>query len=244
MASHGRFVAKACEQPGAGGCGIHHGFLGREGFGGDDKKGFCRIQVAGLFIEVRAIDVGDKTDAEMRIGIEAQGFTSHGGTEVRPADADIENVADGLSGVAFPFPAPDGLGEGVHLLKNGAHLGHHVSSVHEDRRVGTVSERDMQNGAVFSHIENVAPEHGGDGVRKPACVGKVHKEADGIGIDAVFGIVETPAGGFGGEAFCAVGILSEEGAQVAKRHGAMVGLEGIPFRLFDQAQGIRHTTVS
>jgi hypothetical protein len=50
-------AAQPCERPGARRAGIGHRLERREGFRGDNEKGFRRIQITDGFREVRAVNV-------------------------------------------------------------------------------------------------------------------------------------------------------------------------------------------
>ena len=56
-----------------------------------------------------------------------QRLIRHDGTQVRAADADVDDVADAFAGMARPFAAADPIGERGHLVEDGVDSGHDVS---------------------------------------------------------------------------------------------------------------------
>ena len=112
MPGHGRISAQSNQAPSPGRQGVGHGFLGREGLGGDDEESLCRIQIPGGFGEVRAVHVGDETDHQIPHDVGPKGLESHDRSQIGSADADVHHIADGLAREALPGP-------GAHLLSKG-----------------------------------------------------------------------------------------------------------------------------
>ena len=74
-----------------------------------------------------------KRNVQAAVAIELQRFIGHDRPEVRAADADIDDVADRLAGVALPRAAADLIGEGGHFIEHGMDLGHDVFAIDGDR---------------------------------------------------------------------------------------------------------------
>ena len=98
-------------------------FLRRERLGTNDEQGFFGIELARGFDEIRAIDVGDEAEAQLALAVMTQRFVSHHRTEIRAADADIDDVADRPPGVPAPVAAADLVGEGRHPFEDRVHPG-------------------------------------------------------------------------------------------------------------------------
>src|SRR5260370_7953609 len=79
--------------------------------------------------------------------------------QVGAADADIDDVAYGLAGVAPPFTAADAVGEISHLVKHGMNLRHHVVAVHDNRCSFWGAQRHMQHSSLFCGVDLLAMEH-------------------------------------------------------------------------------------
>src|ERR1035437_1549896 len=57
--------------------------------------------------EVRTVDIGDEAKRHLPLAVVAQRRVAHPGPEICPADADIDDVADGPTRVTLPAPAAD-----------------------------------------------------------------------------------------------------------------------------------------
>ena len=97
-----------------------------------------------------------------------QRLVGHHRPEVRAADADVDDVADALAGVALPLAAADAVGEVGHLVEHGMHLRHDVLAVHDDRCASRRAQGDVQDGAVLGDVDLVTAEHGVDPRAQPA----------------------------------------------------------------------------
>lgn len=85
--------------------GIGHRLQGREGLGGDDEEGFCRIEVARRFREICPIDIGDEPERDGPVAIMFERLICHHRPQVRAADTDVDDVADASPRVARPRTA-------------------------------------------------------------------------------------------------------------------------------------------
>ena len=133
MLCHGLDVAaKTHEQPVTCTLSVGHRLQRREGLGRDDEQRFCRVELACRFHEIRAVDVGDKPERQGAVAIVLERLVGHHGPQVRPADPDIDDVANALAGVAFPGATSDPVGEVGHPLEHGVDLGHHVLAIDDD----------------------------------------------------------------------------------------------------------------
>ena len=97
------------------------------------NKRFGRVEVARRFGEVGAVDVRDEAHGQIAVAVMAQRLVRHHGAEVRAADANINDVADALAGVAFPRAVADARGKIRHAIEHLVDLGHDVVAVDADR---------------------------------------------------------------------------------------------------------------
>ena len=104
-----------------------------------------------------AVDVGDEVRSEGTLApafaclspaplIGLERLADHQRAEVGAADADVDEVGDGLAAVAAPGAAPDLLAEGAHAREHAVDRRHDVLAVDQDRPVRAVAERDVQDG--------------------------------------------------------------------------------------------------
>ena len=121
--------------------------------------------------EVGAVDVGDEAEGEVALAVVLERLVGHHRAEVRAADADVDDVADGLAGVALPLAGADAVGEGGHLVEHRVDVGDDVFSVDEDALAFGRAQRDVQDGAVFGDVDLVAAKHGVDFAR----AGRTHR---------------------------------------------------------------------
>ena len=157
------------------------------------------------------VDVGDEEELEVTLRIRREGDVRHDGTEVRPADADVDDVLDALAGEALPLALADEIGEVAHLLEDGADGRHHVLAVHVDARLRiAVAQRRVQHGAVFGHVDLLAGEHLLDLSLEVRRLGELHERLHRLAVDAVLRIVEEPPCGGKRELLRPLRILRKE----------------------------------
>jgi hypothetical protein len=160
--------------------------------------------------EVGAVDVGDEAEGDGPPGVVPERFVGHDWPEVRAADADFDDIADALAGVALPGAAADPLGEIRHLVENGMDLGHHVLTVVYDRSPARRAQGDVQDRAVLRDVDPLAPEHGIDATPQPRLAGELQQESQGLIGDQVLGVVEVDSCGLDRQPVAARAILGKE----------------------------------
>ena len=69
----------------------------------DDEQRLGRVEVVGGLPEVGAVDVAHEPERHVALREVAQGVVGHVRSEVGAADADVDDVADALAGVADPL---------------------------------------------------------------------------------------------------------------------------------------------
>ena len=89
-----------------------------------------------------------KRKVMVAIAVVLQRLVGHDRAEVRAADADVDDVADALAGVALPCAAADAVGEGGHLVEHGVDLGHDIFAVDagSTRRAARAARRAARRG--------------------------------------------------------------------------------------------------
>ena len=185
---HVFFIACGFQEPVARAVGVGHGFLGGEGFRGHQEQGAFRVHFFQHFSDVSPIDVRNKVHLQM-IFVRAQRLSHHERTEVGAADTDVHHVSNGLAGIAFPLTGDNRFREGFHLLQHRVDFRHHIFAVNDNRRVATVTQRDVQHGAVFGAVDFLAGEHGFDGTGQIGLFRQILKFRQRLFGDAVFGEV-------------------------------------------------------
>ncbi len=109
--------------------------------------------------ELHAVDVGDAVQAQIAVAILGQRLGGHDDAEVRAPDADIDDVGEGLAGMAMDAAAVNSFDEAAHLLQAGAHFRHDILTIDGDRPVGAVTQSDVQYRALLSAVDFLAGEH-------------------------------------------------------------------------------------
>ena len=100
-----------------------------------------------------------KRNVMRAVAVVLQRLVGHHRPEVGAADADVDDVADALAGVALPRAAADAVGEVGHPVEHRVDVGHDVLAVDDDRRASRRAQRDVQHGAVLGDVDLLAAEH-------------------------------------------------------------------------------------
>jgi len=128
--------------------------------------------------------------AQMRGRIGRQSACSHRGSEVRTADADVDDVGHGLAQRAAKAALANVCGEREHFRAHRGDLGRDVLSIDENRLFGEIAQRGMQRRAFFGRIHDVAAKHrvalGFDLSR----LGQGNQQRNRRCVDSLFGIIE------------------------------------------------------
>ena len=211
MLGHGLDVAaEALERPVARALGVGHRLQRREGLGRDDEQRFRRVEVAGRFHEIGAVDVGNEPERQGAVAVMLERLVGHHRPEVGAADADVDDVANALAGVALPGAAADPVGEVGHLVEHGVDLGHHVLAIDDDRCPSRRAQRHVQDGAVLRDVDLLAPEHGVDPGAQAGFLRQLQEELEGFVGDAILRVIEEDAHSLGRHPLAAPGIIREE----------------------------------
>jgi hypothetical protein len=137
-------------------------------------------------------------------------LVGHNRSEIGASDADVDDVADRLAGVAFPRPAPDAVGEVGHLVEHGVHLGHHVLAVHDNGCPPRGAQGHVQDGTLLRDVDLLPPEHGVDPRAQAGFLGKLQEEREGFVGDAMLRVIQVEAHRLGRQPLAALGVIREE----------------------------------
>ena len=139
--------------------GVGHRLQGREGLRGDDEQRFRRIEIVDRFGEIGAIDVGNEAEGHVAVAVMLERFVGHHRPEVGAADADVDDVANALAGVALPVAAADAVAKAGHLVEHGVDLRDDVLAVDDDGCVPSGARRATCRTARFSVILIFSPRN-------------------------------------------------------------------------------------
>ena len=111
--------------------------------------------------------------------------------------------------MTFPLATAHAVGEVGHLVEHGVNFGHNVLAVDHDGSVSGRAQSRVQYRAFFRDVDLLAAEHRIDALAQAGFFGKLKQELQGFVGDAVLGIVEKHADGFGSHALTALRIVGE-----------------------------------
>ena len=188
----------------------------------DDEQRLGRVEVARRLGEVVAVDVRDEPHRQPAIRVGAERVVGHRGTEVGASDADVDDGADPLPGVADPLARADALAERGHAVEHLVHLAHDVDPVHDERALARHAQCDVQHRAVLGDVDVLAAEHGVAALGDPARAGELHEQRHRLVRHPVLRPVGVPACCLAAQPTPAIRIAREELAQVdvAQRRGS------------------------
>src|SRR5262245_12595284 len=84
------------------------------------------------------------------------------GPEVRAADSDVDNVANGFSRVTLPGAGPDAIREGRHPAEDIVNLEYNVFSINDNGCGLGRTQGHMQDRPLLGDIDHLATKHGVD----------------------------------------------------------------------------------
>ena len=156
-------------------------------------------------------------------------LVGHHRPQVGAANADVDDVADALAGVALPLAAADAVGEVGHLVEHGVDLRHDILAVHEDGCSFGRAQGHVQHGALLRDVDFLAAEHGVDPRSQAGFLGQLEQQLEGFVGDAVLRVIQEEARRLGRHALAALGVIREEIAQMQFLGSSCSGL-GEPSR--------------
>jgi hypothetical protein len=162
------------------------------------------------------------------VAVGLQGFIGHHRPKIGAADADVHNVADTLSGIAFPCATTHPLGEVRHSVQYLVHARHYVDAVDYDGFFARRAQRHVEHGAVLRAVDLLTLKHGVDPLPQAGVLREQGKKLYRVVGDAVFRIVEIDADSFGGQTFATLAVFRKEVPQVQFTHLFAMGLKSLP----------------
>ena len=193
---------------------VGHCFQGREGFGGDDEQRFLCVEIACCLGKIGTVDIGNKAESQVALGVVAQGLVGHHWAQIGPADADIDHIADRFAGIAFPVSAAHAVREVSHLVQDGMDQRHDVYSIYENLLLFRSSQSDMQDCPLLGNVDLFPAKHRIDARPQAGLFGEFEQQPNGLFGNAVLRVVEVDADRLNGEALPALGVLREQCFQI------------------------------
>jgi hypothetical protein len=86
----------------------------------------------------------------------------------------------------------------------------------------------MKDGPVLRDVDVLPVEHRLAALGEPGLLGQLRQQSQGLAGDPVLGVVEEEAGGLGGQALPALGVLGEQVTEVAVLDLGVVALQRLP----------------
>ena len=133
MACNARFRQTGSFIPLASGMGIEQGFRCAEGFAGDAEDGGFGIELFQLLRDVGVVGIADEMHAYV-FAVVIQRLCAHLRTQIRAANADVDEIGDAFAGDAGVVAADDALSKGQGAVKFVMELGDDVFTVNHNRR--------------------------------------------------------------------------------------------------------------
>ena len=211
----GRLITiKLLNQPSASSMSIGQGFLGGEGLGGDDEEGGAGVEAVESRGEVRRVNVGDELRANTRYLVGTQCLGSHGGAQVRAADADVDDLLDGVARMSQPRAGAQCGGEVAHAAENLMDISSDVLAINAQVLLYGQAQCGVQDSAILGVVEVFAGEHGVAAALDVRSAGKVHELGHDVLIDEVLRQIHMQARGVEGVVRGAGRRVGEELAQI------------------------------
>ena len=223
-----RLLRRAPRRSSAGAeCGIGHGLDGGEGLRRDDEQGGRRIEPRDGIGEMRAVDIRDEMAARaVVIGRQRQG--DHDGSEVRAADADVDDIGETPAARRGDRSIADARGEGAERGKHRVDIGHHILAINENGRIRAVSQGCVKHRTVFGRVDLRTRQHGVALGLDLAGAREVCEQFERARVDGGLRVIEQQVFLSRGEGFEASGIRGEQVAQALAIGGLPVGRECVP----------------
>lgn len=176
--------------------GIRNGLLGSESLACDDEERGLGVALFQDLRQVSAVDVAAKVGSEVALGVVLQGLGDHDRTKVAASDTNVDDVGDGLAGVALVGAVPDRIGKLFDVVEHALDL---VGAFLLDRELAVgVAKGDVKNGAAFGRVDVLAREHLVPGALDIGLLGELEELGEDGHIDQVLGKVEEEGGIAGG----------------------------------------------
>src|SRR6185437_1973433 len=159
-----------------------------------------------------------------------QRLVGHHGAELGTADADADDVADGLAGVPAPSTGTQLVTEGRHAVEHFVYFGHHVLAVDENLFAARRAQRHVQHRAFLRFVDLVAAEHGVAPGKHATRLRQLLQQAQGFVGDEVLGIIEVQPRTFDRQPRAAFAVGIEQLLQCGAAQRLPMFRKRLPFR--------------
>ena len=143
-----------------------------------------------------------------------QRFIRHDRTQIRAANADVDDVANALPGKSQPLAAADSIREPSHSIEYFMNIQHNVFAIDNDDLIPCRTQRCMQNRPIFGAVDSFTAKHRFDAFGEKALFAKLEQQPQSLGRDSILRVVEIKASRFRSKAIAAVRIFGEELSKV------------------------------
>src|SRR5262245_26704755 len=141
---------------------VRHCFQRREGFRRGNEKRLRGVEIANGFREISAVNIGNEPEGHSALAVMPECLVSHHWPEIGSANADVDNVANALTGMALPFSTADTVREIGHLIQYGVDLRDYVLTVYDDGCSLGSTQGHVQDSPLFRGVDLLPPKHGVD----------------------------------------------------------------------------------
>ena len=219
MRAHINTLAQRGQQPCLGAGGIRQRLLRGEGLRSDDEQRRRRIVRRERAREVLRIDIGDERDVDtLRLRARAaarprrarERRADEKRSEIGPADAEIDDGAEGSSCRAHAHAAADLCGQRAHSRLRRADVGNDVPARHDKWRIARLAQRRMERRLTLRLVDFFSREQRADPSREPGLDGVSDEQRQGIGSEALLRQVDEPGIPRERQAIEAGGVAREE----------------------------------
>ena len=229
--------AQALKAPVPGGGGVGQCLQRVPALGAHDEERLGRVEVPGRLHKVGAVDVGHKSEGEIRPSIVSERLVGHHRTQVGAPDPDVDDVAYGLASVSPPAAVADPLRELSQAVQHLVDCGHDVLPVDHDGFLAGRSQSHVKHRPVLGDVDLFAPEHGLDAVDQATLLGQPHQQLHGLSHQPVLGVVEVDATGVYDQPPAPAGVLREEVPQLQRPDFGEVLLQLLEGKPLPQGKG-------
>src|SRR6267142_1140451 len=209
---------------------IRHRFERREALGTDNKQRLGRVEISDTLHKVTAINVCDKTKLHGPIAVCLQRFVCHHGAQSTAANANIDNVAKALPGVAFPLAITDTVGKLSHFVEYSVHPWYHILPVNEHGCASWHAQRHVQSRLVFGNVYLLTAEHTVNSRLQSGFSGQLYEKLDGLVSNSILGVIQVYPCAFGRHTLPPQWVISEEPTEMHLANFSVVACQSPPCR--------------
>ena len=233
-------AAELLHQPVARAAGVGQRFLRGEGLRRDDEQRGLGVEALERGAQVGAIDVRHEVRSQPLMPVRPQRLGHHHRPEVRPADADVDQVGERLAGVTGKRATAHPGRKITHASERRIHLRHHVFAIDQNRPIAAIAQRDVQHRSVLGDVDALAAEHRVASPLDVACPGQRHQQRERLVGRAVFRIIDQQVLAEPRRQLRkTVGVFGEQLAHLRRLQRGGMGSEGFPLGQLGERHGER-----